>query len=163
MSKMSAVKKIICTHCKSEAKLVTGKEVYWRRPDLWDKRFWRCEPCNAYVGCHPGTEKPLGNLALPEDRLWRIKAHSAFDRLWKSRRYTRKEAYAWLAGRMKMNVKNCHIGHMRADQCKGVVRVCSEIVTPGFTKEGLLATRKRFQDFNFEKEIEFARSFEERI
>ncbi|AGK57524.1 hypothetical protein HYPDE_29243 [Hyphomicrobium denitrificans 1NES1] len=50
----------ICAHCGADATLVTGETVYPKRPDLHEKPFYYRAPCQAWVGCHPGTTKPLG-------------------------------------------------------------------------------------------------------
>ena len=73
---------IKCPYCEKVPELVTGDKVYPHRKDLYSKWFWRCEPCNAYVGCHPGTKNPLGTLANQELRAWRLQAHHAFDPIW---------------------------------------------------------------------------------
>lgn len=75
---------VICSYCNKPAELVTGKEIYPHRPDLYPKKFWRCRPCTAYVGCHKpnagygdGT-RPLGRLANAELRAAKSAAHAAF-------------------------------------------------------------------------------------
>jgi hypothetical protein len=98
--------------------------VYPHRPDLFHKRFWHCAPCEAYVGCHTGTEKPLGRLANSELRREKIKAHAAFDPIWKSKEMARKEAYAWLSEQLGISPANTHIGMFDVDDCRAVVAVC---------------------------------------
>lgn len=56
-----------CAYCGKPAALVTGRKIYPHRQDLWDKKIWECAPCEALVGCHPGTIKPLGRLAIIEE------------------------------------------------------------------------------------------------
>lgn len=111
-----------CDKCGKPAKLVSGSVVYPSRHDLYGRKFWACVPCNRRIGCHPGTDKPLGRrMAGPRTREARLKAHTAFDRLWKRGYLTRNEAYAWLAKVMRMPRKDCHIGQMSAAQCRAVV------------------------------------------
>ena len=114
---------VICPYCNSEASLVTGREVYPGRRWLYGKRFYLCEPCDAYVGCHDGTTKPLGRLANAELRAAKIAAHAAFDPLWKSGRMTRQEAYGWLAMQLKMERNHCHIGMFDVETCQLVVAI----------------------------------------
>jgi len=57
-----------CPYCQQQAELVGGAAIYPHRQDLADKRLWNCAPCGAYVGCHDGTETPLGRLANAELR-----------------------------------------------------------------------------------------------
>lgn len=114
---------VVCPYCSLPAKLVGGSAIYPHRPDLYHKRFYQCAPCGAYVGCHPGTTKPLGRLATEELRKMKSAAHAAFDTLWKSGRMTRKDAYAWLAAEMELPSADCHIGMFDEDQCRRVVRI----------------------------------------
>lgn len=102
---------------------MTGDIIYPHRPDLSDKKFWRCEPCSAYVGCHRDG-KPLGRLADAELRGLKMKAHEAFDPMWKRGIMDRNEAYRWLAGKMGISKRKCHIGMFTPDQCREVVRIC---------------------------------------
>ncbi len=116
---------IACDYCRQPAQLVSGLKVYPHRPDLKSLRFWRCDPCGAYVGCHKNSPRhaPLGRLANSELRSWKQQAHSNFDPLWKTGRMNRHEAYAWLADQMKIDFKDCHIGMFNVAQCKDVVRI----------------------------------------
>ena len=114
----------LCPYCREPAKLVTGKTVYPHRRDLWNKQFYVCDPCEARVGCHPGTINPLGRLANTELRKEKMKAHAVFDPIWKTHRMSRKMAYAWLAKRLNIDVKDCHIGEFDVEQCRRVVAVC---------------------------------------
>lgn len=89
-----------------------------------------CEPCDAWVGCHKGTKRPLGRLANRELRYWKKQAHKYFDAKWikfpkgKSRQRKRSEAYAWLAVQLNIKPKDCHIGMFDVDTCKKVVEAC---------------------------------------
>lgn len=120
---------VICDYCAKPAALVSGRAIYPRRPDLFNKRFWRCSPCDAYVGCHPASggngdgTKPLGRLANKDLRQAKMRAHAAFDPLWKSGRMRRKEAYGWLAEKLGIDPADCHIGMMDEATCSRVVEV----------------------------------------
>ena len=109
-----------CPYCNKRAERVTGSKVHPHRPWLAEKQFFQCEPCNAYVGCHDNGH-PFGTLANSELRLLRIKAHQAFDPVWKTGRLTRKRAYKWLA--KKLGVDSIHIGQMNSDQCKRTIEL----------------------------------------
>lgn len=129
----------ICPYCGNDAKLVTGEVIYPHRKDLFDLKFWHCEPCDAYVGCHkkgawvPDSHKhsdgtiPLGRLANAELREAKKSAHAAFDPIWTDQRMTRKTAYKWLANALGIDRKECHIGMMDAERCRKVVEVCRAI------------------------------------
>lgn len=114
-----------CEYCNRQAERVTGKAIYPHRPDLHQKSFWRCQPCAAYVGCHPGTWTPLGRLANAALRRAKSAAHAAFDPLWKTKRMSRSDAYGWLAAELGISKANCHIGMFDLETCQRVVSVCA--------------------------------------
>lgn len=113
----------ICPYCSRFSKKVTGGTIY---PDLAalaglnNRIFYLCAPCNAYVGCHPGTDKPLGSLADAELRRWRQKAHAALDPLWQFGPYSRTEIYGLLADYMGLSSGDCHIGYFGIAECQTV-------------------------------------------
>ena len=111
----------ICPYCNSFSNLVSGKEIYPHRKDLFSLSFYSCSGCDAYVGTHKGTKKPLGRLANAELRKSKSEAHMAFDPLWKKGGMKRKEAYKWLAKSLGVDGKDCHIGMFDIDTCKEVV------------------------------------------
>lgn len=115
-----------CQYCDQEAKLVKGVTIYPRRRDLYTKHFYHCEPCDAYVGCHAGTLKPLGVLANKELRAWKSAAHKFFDPLWRSGKMKRNDAYQWLAQELSIEPDECHIGMFSVDKCKATVDICIE-------------------------------------
>lgn len=118
---------VICPYCQRDAELVTGDDVYPGRPDLHDRRFWVCTPCDARVGCHrtgDGTV-PMGRLADDELRRARVAAHLAFDSMWRSERFGRDQGYRWLAGQLGIDTKACHIAMMDVETCRRVVEVCA--------------------------------------
>lgn len=115
-----------CDYCGNPAELVTGEAIYPHRRDLHAKHFYRCEPCGAYVGCHSGTTKALGRLANAELRAAKMAAHAAFDPKWRAGNMKRKQAYAWLADKLGMEINKCHIGMFDVALCTRVAQVCSE-------------------------------------
>ena len=114
---------VFCDYCGMRAVLVTGREIYPRRPDLWKKQFWRCGPCGAHVGCHPNTESPMGRLANAELRSWKVRVHSLFDPLWQGGSMTRPEAYRWLAEVLGITTAECHVGMFDVARCKLAVAI----------------------------------------
>jgi hypothetical protein len=121
-----------CPYCTSTAVLVGGATIYPRSPQLEKLKFWHCAACAAWVGCHaPGNGQgdgtsPLGRLANAELRAAKHAAHAAFDPLWKMERMSRYSAYAWLAERLGIHPKECHIGMMDVGDCKRVVEAVSQ-------------------------------------
>ena len=114
-----------CGYCHNPAPLVTGREVYPHRPDLYAKQFYACLPCKAWVGCHPGTTKPLGRVANAELRGLKSAAHAAFDPLWRDGKAKRGSMYGWLAAQLGVEKHRCHIGYFNEDECRRVIAVCS--------------------------------------
>lgn len=127
-----------CLDCPNDqAEFVTGAVIYPHRPDLADKKAWRCTSCGAYVGCHPGTVDPLGRPAGPKTREARQYVHSLLDPIWREawRTYpgaasrsrvthiARVRCYEWLADRMSLTADGCHIGMFDVDQCRTAYRL----------------------------------------
>lgn len=81
---------------------------------------WLCKPCNAYVGCHNNSKKPLGTLADAELREWRKKVHQKIDPIWKSGRMTRKNMYKMLN---RLVNKEFHVGQCDIEMCKKILDV----------------------------------------
>lgn len=130
-----AVKPPVCLECGREAALTNSQQIYPRRPDLWNRPMWLC-PCGAYTGCHSGTEKPKGRPAGKITRAARIDAHAKFDPLWRakmvrdgvSQKEARKAGYKWLAAKLGIEGKDCHIGEMDAATARRVVQICRRYV-----------------------------------
>lgn len=132
---------ITCPYCSKPAVLVGGDVIYPHRLDLESLKFWNCSPCRAYVGCHKkgawvrdGKKKvmsdgtiPLGRLANADLRKAKSAAHLAFDPLWKNGERTRNQAYDWLAKKLGIQIKECHIGQFDLDTCNKVVGFCKNL------------------------------------
>lgn len=124
-----------CRYCQQPAVLAHfHNAAYPYRSDYGP--VWTCTPCLAWVGCHPGTDKPLGGLANAELRAAKQAAHAAFDPIWHSKlqlsqcskRKVRNASYAWLAIQLGLPTKQCHIGFMSLEECRKVVEVCSAVI-----------------------------------
>jgi len=68
----------------------------------------------------------MGTLAGPELRKARQEAHKAFDAIWIFGKVGRREAYAWLAEKMGIEIDDCHIGGFGLAQCAQVLTICEE-------------------------------------
>ena len=126
LTERSALREIPnCDYCGNPAEKVKGTDIYPHRPDLHHKRFYRCLPCNAYVGCHARSGEAFGRLANAELRAAKVRAHGAFDPLWEEGKFSsRTKAYAWLASAMGLTKDECHIGMFDLKQCAQVVAIC---------------------------------------
>lgn len=114
-----------CQYCNNRSELVTGATIYPERPNYREKLFWLCRPCDAYVGCHENGKTPFGTLANPELRKARMRAHAAFDILWKTNQMRRSEAYRWLSKELGIRHKKCHISWLSLEDCLKVPLVVS--------------------------------------
>lgn len=118
------MRKVPCDYCGELAVLRSGSDIYPHRPDLRRVKVWECGPCDARVGCHPGTTRPLGRLANAELRAAKQRAHRAFDPIWKGGHASRGKAYRWLAFALGIDSKKCHIGMFDVETCNRVVEIC---------------------------------------
>ena len=129
---------VICPYCSHPAKSATGADIYPHLPEIAHKQFYRCQPCNAWVGCHDGTDKPLGRLADAELRMAKRQCHALFDPLWKRRmvisdckkQVARGLGYAWLARELGIDAKDCHIGMFDLPTCRRVIAICAPYARP---------------------------------
>lgn len=96
--------------CGKPSTLTDGTDIYPGLPHLAQKAMWKCPCGSSYVGCHPGTIKPLGTPADKETRRAREAAHAAFDPIWRDKSLRRTEAYRRLAAKLGISVDECHIG-----------------------------------------------------
>ena len=115
---------VACDYCGNDSELVGGDVIYPHRPDLYQKKFYFCRECRAYVGCHPNSTKPLGRLANAKLRAAKMKAHAAFDPLWRQGGMKRNEAYRWLSEMLGIDPSDCHIGMFDVAMCDHAVAAC---------------------------------------
>jgi hypothetical protein len=108
----------VCPYCKKPAKLIDSAVVYNGRSY---GLIWDCRPCDAYVGVQRGTENAMGTMANHETRRARIRAHEAFDPLWKREGMSRNGAYRLMQTVMNMTAEEAHISRMTADQCHRLI------------------------------------------
>ncbi len=113
-----------CPYCGRLARLVKGHIIYRTIVETWSRDYWYCGRCDACVGCHKGTDKPLGTLANKELRAARLKTHEAFDPVWKAQGLARYEAYLWLSVELGLPLERCHIGQFDLALCERVIALC---------------------------------------
>lgn len=105
-----------CPDCG--AKLVLKNSKYGK---FYGCERWGKTGCSGAIGCHPGTDKPLGIPADKETRELRISTHKLFDQLWESGKMSRRESYNWMAEQMGMMRIDAHIGRFSAEQCRQLI------------------------------------------
>lgn len=108
-----------CPYCSRTAEFVDSERIYGQSYGM----IYLCVPCEAYVGVHKGTSRPLGTLANAETRLWRKTAHAKFDPLWRAGKTTRSQAYLWMQRAMKLTRAQAHIARFTVDQCRELVHL----------------------------------------
>ncbi len=108
-----------CPYCYNRAEWVENKEIYGKNYGK-SVMIYLCRPCNAYVGCHQNTRKPLGTMANRETREWRKKAHEMFDPLWRDGKMSRGKAYGLL---QKEFGAVAHIGESDVENCKRIIGI----------------------------------------
>lgn len=120
----------ICRYCGGVIKLVPAVSIYGeaaaKRLGLEREHIYQCQNCNARVGCHKGTTRPLGNVANETLRLKRMETHQVFDAYWKRQNMSRTAAYRWLAKQMGLPEGKTHIGGFEMDQCQRVIDLCRQ-------------------------------------
>lgn len=106
---------VTCPDCGAPMRLRESKHGYF----YGCSNFPRCKTAH---GAHPDG-KPLGVPADHATRQMRIKAHRAFDEIWRDHQLlTRGAAYRWLSKRMGVEA---HMGAMNIEQCEHVINLCS--------------------------------------
>lgn len=124
------IDEVICDYCGDNAERVTGKVLYPNMPKLSTALFWRCDPCQAHVGCHnDGT--PYGTLARPKLRRARRSAHVAFDKLWQSGEMTRNESYKWMQEVLQIAEEEAHIAMLDLELCYELMEHLKQRSTAG--------------------------------
>lgn len=117
----------ICRYCGGIVRLVPAESVYGDsavRLGLKGEKLYQCQNCNARVGCHRGTIRPLGDLANEVLRLKRIETHQVFDAYWTEHAMSRTQAYRWLAKKMHLPERKAHIGGFEIHQCQKLIDLC---------------------------------------
>lgn len=121
---------VICSYCGIPTRLVQGSEIYKRNDKPYSKKyFYYCKECDAYVGCHPGTQNPLGTVANKRLRRLRKLCHGSFDKIWKNKYLSRSKAYIWLASELDILPSQCHIGMFNEQMCLKAIEKCNQYLS----------------------------------
>ncbi len=123
-----------CPRCSAVAKFYPTSVLFYPNGADYGP-VWACQPCDTWVGCHKGTNRPLGILANSMHRRAKMLAHKHFDALWRAKmkqpgwtqQRARAAAYKWLAEHLQIPRSECHIGMMTEAQCHQVVALCRPI------------------------------------
>ena len=144
------MKRPICPYCNHSAKLVKGNVIYPNRHDMHSHKFWLCEDCWSYVGCHSkgygqgSGNKPFGILANKQLRAAKSSTHRLFDPLWQKGKMNRPEAYKWLSEKLGIRTCDCHIGMFDLEMCEKVHMIIKQHVANGVLLEPQMITLQSF-------------------
>lgn len=86
---------------------------------------YSCPVMGCTVVAWSGSTSTPANYST---RQMRMKAHDAFDELWKSGMFTRTEAYHKLSLYLGIIQQSTHIGHFDSDRCQKVIEFSRTIV-----------------------------------
>ena len=117
-----------CPFCRSSVSLIDSAKIFGCSYGF----IYLCDSypkCDAKVGCHPGSIKPLGTLADRELRRWRSLVHRKFDPLWKSGVFSSRQiAYKWLSKAMKLPLERTHVAMFDIRQCQRAITLIEVFV-----------------------------------
>lgn len=119
--------RIYCCQCEKEifVPITKGSEIYPHRPDLADLNFYKCPHCGNYVGCHKGTNRPLGVIPTPAIRQARKIIHSYIDPIYKSGKMTRTTLYRTISKKLGYTY---HTGETKSvSECVKIMNIAKEI------------------------------------
>jgi len=122
-------KEVKCPYCGSRAVIRDGKYVYGE--GSWIKHVYVCSRyplCDSYVGVHEESGLPKGTLANSELRNKRIRAHKAFDAIWKKRIMDRDTAYRWMCDKFCLTMRQAHIGNFSEYMCDCLIEECKKVL-----------------------------------
>ena len=122
-------KSIKCPYCGGTAVLRPASYVYGDK--ALEEYVYVCQhypECDAYVSVHKGTKIPKGTLADGDLRNLRIKAHHAFDAIWKNNILTKHEAYKWLQDKFCLRADQEHIGQFSEYMCRRVIEESQKVI-----------------------------------
>ena len=118
----------VCPFCCSRVSLIDSAKIFGCNYGF----IYLCDSypnCDARVGRHPGSIKPLGTLADKQLRKWRSFVHRKFDPLWQSGVFSsRQAAYKWLSKAMKLPLDKTHVAMFDIRQCQRAI-ACIEVFT----------------------------------
>lgn len=110
----------ICPEHHLETRRVDDAVVYGKS---YGHQIWICPKypaCTWRVGAHKDG-RPLGTMANDALRIWRMRAHDAFDGWRRRAGISRRQSYKELAERLALRPADAHIGRMDITQCQAVV------------------------------------------
>ena len=118
----------VCPFCRSRVSLIDSAKIFGCNYGF----IYLCDSypnCDARVGCHPGSIKPLGTLADKQLRRWRSLVHRKFDPLWQSGVFSSHQAaYKWLSKAMRLPLERTHVAMFNIRQCQRAIALVEVFV-----------------------------------
>lgn len=116
---MQEPKVVKCPYCNNDTEFMSSKEFYGRD---FGTNVYVCWVCDAYVGTHKNSVKPLGTPANEHLRGLRREAHCIVDTFWKTLAIeSRSATYRWIAETMQLHKDKAHIGMFNEKQCEEII------------------------------------------
>lgn len=115
-----------CPYCHSTTKVVSEEFIYGKKYKE-DRSMICCArfpECDSYVGTHKDDGTTLGRLANRELRMYKMRTHEWFDRIWQENYKERTEAYEWLADQLGIPDEYTHVGMFSIKTCKRAIKIC---------------------------------------
>lgn len=116
-----------CPECGAPLILLEGKE--FRRP-FYGCATFRRTGCSGSHSAHPDGS-PMGVPANRETKNARVRAHDAFDRMWRGMGMERDDAYRWMQKAMGLTVEDAHIGRFTIIECEKLVAIVEAVLERG--------------------------------
>jgi hypothetical protein len=106
-----------CWICSGDdIQCVNNATIYGKSYGKWPYAYL-CMGCKSYVGLHPETNLPLGTLADQETRDARAACKPDFEKLFKTGKMSRTQAYTELAKYLGIEKSDCHFGWFDVELC----------------------------------------------
>jgi hypothetical protein len=124
---------IYCCECQnqSQARLVSGKEIYPHRSDLYSKNIWQCDTCKNYVGCHDNSKNPfkeLGFIAGKEMKKARQHIHAILDPMWKNNKDKTRRGFLYNLIARELGRKEYHTAKIKTiEEAREVYKIVKKI------------------------------------
>jgi len=108
-------KDLLCAECGQPMQLRSSRFGPFYGCTTWPN-------CEGTHGAHPDGA-PKGIPADKPTRLARIRAHTVFDRIWKSKAKKRHQAYGWMRQAMGLSHSEAHIAMFSIEQCEKLIQL----------------------------------------
>lgn len=115
---------LVCPECGAPMTLIPS-----RFGPFYGCTEFRKTGCKGSHGSH-ADGRPLGLPAQEDTKKARIRAHAAFDSLWREEHvfHNRKGAYRWMRQALGLSKDEAHIGRFTIEQCDRLIAAVDELL-----------------------------------